>query len=322
MKKALLTLAIAFLGAVTGFAQTHEFAPVGAEWNYSYQNHWVDGFVQIKSVSDTVIEDHSCRKLEKYYHCFEYLFGTYYENLIGNEYVCQVEDVVMLYQNGQFHILYDFGANIGDTWIIPGKEIPCEQTYGTTQVVGTGTENVNGHTLRYVLVLDAPESYWGYGHSLMQASNPDTIKIVESIGPIGTYLLPEQRCEYDYNEGGPLRCYWDETIGHVSYYSNNCDYINTEYQDVEELPEDDAVVFCPNPASTWAVVDYKLPADKTEAVVEIYNSLGAKVMSVELVGSQGQRVLDFRHLPGGVYTYNLRSGEFVKTGKIVITTVH
>lgn len=78
------------------------------------------------------------------------------------------------------------------------------------------------------------------------------------------------------------------------------------------------ITIIPNPASTWAVVDYKLPADKTEAVVEIYNSLGAKVMSVELVGSQGQRVLDFRHLAGGVYTYNLRNGEFVKTGKLVI----
>ena len=64
----------------------------------------------------------------------------------------------------------------------------------------------------------------------------------------------------------------------------------------------------PNPANTWAAIDYTLPV-----------ALGVAVMTAELNGNQGQKVLDLRPLADGVYGYAVRCGEHVLNGKIVIT---
>lgn len=74
----------------------------------------------------------------------------------------------------------------------------------------------------------------------------------------------------------------------------------------------------PNPATTWAAVDYSLPAKLSKATITVSNALGVTVMSTELNGNQGQKVLDLRGLADGVYLYTIRSGEYVQTGKLVI----
>ena len=75
----------------------------------------------------------------------------------------------------------------------------------------------------------------------------------------------------------------------------------------------------PNPASTWAAVDYTLPADAATATLTLTNTLGVAVMTAELNGSQGQKVLDLRPLAAGVYGYAVQCGGHVQNGKIVVT---
>lgn len=79
------------------------------------------------------------------------------------------------------------------------------------------------------------------------------------------------------------------------------------------------LVLMPNPATTWTAVDYNLPKDDTKATVTITSALGVTMLSSELNGRQGQKVLDLRHLSDGVYVYTVRCGEFVQTGKLVVT---
>lgn len=74
----------------------------------------------------------------------------------------------------------------------------------------------------------------------------------------------------------------------------------------------------PNPATTWAAVDYTLPAKLSKATITVSNALGVTVMSIELNGNQGQKVLDLRGLADGVYLYTIKCGEYVQTGKLVI----
>ena len=74
----------------------------------------------------------------------------------------------------------------------------------------------------------------------------------------------------------------------------------------------------PNPATTWAAVDYTLPAKLSKATITVSNALGVIVMSTELNGNQGQKVLDLRGLADGVYLYTIKCGEYVQTGKLVI----
>ena len=71
----------------------------------------------------------------------------------------------------------------------------------------------------------------------------------------------------------------------------------------------------PNPATTWAVVDYTMPSKMSKASVVITNTLGVTMMSTELNGDQGQKVLDLRDLSDGVYFVRVTDGE--KHSKIV-----
>lgn len=80
-----------------------------------------------------------------------------------------------------------------------------------------------------------------------------------------------------------------------------------------------SVTVQPNPATTWVAVDYTLPGGATKATLVITNALGVTVMTDELNGNQGRKVLDLRGLADGVYVYTVRYGEYVQTGKLVIT---
>jgi hypothetical protein len=80
-----------------------------------------------------------------------------------------------------------------------------------------------------------------------------------------------------------------------------------------------SVVVKPNPASTWVSIDYNLPANTTTATLSVANALGVTVFSEKLNGQQGQKILDLRSLANGIYVYSIRCGEYVLTGKLVVT---
>ncbi len=63
MKNALLVFAL-LLPTLPSFSQT-EFAPAGATWSYAYQTYWTNfnGFFVLKYEKDTVLNNHTCKKL-------------------------------------------------------------------------------------------------------------------------------------------------------------------------------------------------------------------------------------------------------------------
>ncbi|WP_373728270.1 T9SS type A sorting domain-containing protein [Bacteroides heparinolyticus] len=272
-KALLLFLLLAVAGVAK--AQTHEFAPIGAEWHYGRQTMFTWGYIRIFVTNDTIIDGHVCSVLQKEEHGFNYYSQALYHFNLGREYFTQIKDSVLVYRKGRFYKLFDFGSSIGDTWTVVGREDVCEENFGRVHVVGKGTETINGIDLRYVLVVDDVHSYWGYGHT-MYGEPPvypnDTVKIIECIGPIGSYLLPRQRCLFDYMEGGDLRCYSDDKLGYLNYDPERfCDYINEEYQGIEELSSGNELQVFPNPCNNFLTV--VLPK-KDQYVVTIYDNFG------------------------------------------------
>lgn len=75
----------------------------------------------------------------------------------------------------------------------------------------------------------------------------------------------------------------------------------------------------PNPATTWMAIDFTLPNKVTKASFILTNTLGVEVQNMELNGNQGQRVMDLRHLPDGVYVYTVSCAGLLYTGKLVVT---
>jgi hypothetical protein len=75
----------------------------------------------------------------------------------------------------------------------------------------------------------------------------------------------------------------------------------------------------PNPATTWVNVDFALPSDADRATLIVSNALGIQVAKFDLIGNNGQKVLDLRAFANGVYTCTLVCGKYHCTNKLVIT---
>jgi hypothetical protein len=57
----------------------------------------------------------------------------------------------------------------------------------------------------------------------------------------------------------------------------------------------------------------------SRATMTLANTLGIQVHSLCLEGLQGQKVIDLRSLPDGLYVYTIHCGDYVQTGKLMIT---
>ena len=214
-----------------------------------------------------------------------------YEHHWPSEFVMCSGDVVYLYRNQSFMKWFDFGANVGDFWTVPvEQDYIVGDTAGFMVLQGKGTVTINGTELRYIDIIDAEDSNWGYGN-YMYGQQPYTIRVIERIGPIGVYLFPEDHWTFDANEGGYLRCYSDTEIGHVSYYWNNCDYINPQYQNLPEEIDTQTISIYPNPAKDRVVIDGIEIAE-----VQVYNALGQLVKTV-----RDANEINVADLPQGVY---------------------
>ena len=80
-----------------------------------------------------------------------------------------------------------------------------------------------------------------------------------------------------------------------------------------------AVSVAPNPATTWTTVNYTLPDNGKKALLTLTNALGINVLSMQLEGNQGNKVLDLRNLAAGVYVFTLHYEQCTEIGKLVIT---
>ena len=242
--KKILTLLLVIFGCGNMKAQV-EFAPIGAEWHYDYNNAETLGYVLIESVSDTIIDGINCRKLVKSYNVYDQTSDTLKRQVVGHEYMTQINDSVMIYRYGKLMKLYDLNAKIGERLTFPGSESePFEDTgrmYGYSEVLGKGFMEIGGENLKYIDI-SKPE---GFTHECVE--NPwqfscyveyenygkrhyTVVRICERIGNVSGYLLPEPCYMSDVtvkNEGGALRCYSDSEMS-VSFPGNDCDYVECE----------------------------------------------------------------------------------------------
>ena len=74
----------------------------------------------------------------------------------------------------------------------------------------------------------------------------------------------------------------------------------------------------PNPATTWARVDYTLPASAHSVRLSLTNTYGVTVANYNLSAGETQKVLDLRFLDDGVYFYTVLCGKHSQTGKLII----
>lgn len=310
-KGAITLLVLLMIGGMAR-AQTREFAPIGAEWHYGIKQFSTEGYVRLKSVSDTIINGILCKCLEKRYFLFDHLSGIENEFVKGYEYVFPMEDSVMIYRFGQFYKLYDFTAEIGDTVSFPGSYsyyadefVLFGDSIGEAVVVGKGTEEIGGLELRYYDLRKVENSAWAFDQDFYMGYS----RIYERIGNGAGYLFPEQQTAMDYNEGGTFRCYTDNEIGtiNLSVPIIECDY----FHDVEENTLIPPAVY-PNPFKERIIVE--LPKEDIYTII-VYDTFGRTIIKQVIVGETTG--MDFPFPQSGVFHIVIQSNSYYYVTKAI-----
>lgn len=292
--KVLLLLLLAVAGIAK--AQTHEFAPVGAEWYYSrlYREGWDYtgiAYDRFRSIREVEINGWECKEIELYQHLDEY--GLENPHTVFY-YITQEEDRVYEVEDGQRLLLYDFGKNPGESWYAPKYDV---EVY----VVDTSTMTLEDGSIRKVMET-----------SLSGNGLPDYLylnNIIEGIGldmslfPFDNPLGPPQSI-HDY-----IRCYSENGVPLI-VSETECDF---EILTVDEHEESSV-------ASMNTVVEDLLHVGFAETAnllkqIRITDVTGRIIYAQETMDMSLD--IDFTDEPAGMYLVQIVMDSKVFNNKIV-----
>jgi len=277
--KVLLLLLLAAAGTVK--AQTHEFAPVGAEWHYEVHEMFAKGYIKMSVEKDTVINGIGCIKLQREKHYVDLQFNVLHDTWLVPKFLAYMNDSCMFYSNGQWHKLFDFSAEVGDTVSVSGMpEGVCMTNSCKVLITGKGAELVNGVLLKYFEMKDIQDSDWGWSGTIV-GDEAGVVRVYERIGPVGSYFFPEQRCTFDYGEGGVLRCYQDLEIGSLNYSFPyvECDFISHTIG-IQETCYGNRIEVFPNPCSGTICVSVE-DAHEGASTLELFDMMGNRMLTLK-----------------------------------------
>lgn len=284
----------------SGLSFAQNWSPNGAQWHYSYYGFF-PGYVDIAYSGDTLLDGQVTKKLTKTFHGLGWgMDVTSYS--IGIEYTYEANGVVYLRYQNQWDTLYNFSAQVGDSWRIAKQPFANVAPQNSRlKVIATGIKVINSNTLKYVKVefVDPQMNPLGF---------EDTI--VENIGFIGSYFLPYDMFDgfVDGNEGGPFRCYADNNFAlYKSYYLEVCDYI----MGTTELEGSASFQVYPNPVSD----QINIP----ETLIQEYNHY--RILSNEgkvIQHGQTTATIDVANLPAGNYTLLIENQTQKRYAKLLV----
>ena len=265
--------------------------PVGTEWYYEIQN--ANGSItyqHLEYMADTTINDDPVHIIVR----INTLYDKDFSEEKTYEYIKCNDNKVYWWNKtlGEFTMLYDFAAEVGDEWEI---KVGTEQLL--MHVDAEGTADYGGQTYRTLTVSDAENLFSG--------------TIICGIGH-ETSFFPEQLMTKDDDfRVESIRCVWQ--YGQLIFQQTEaeCDevYINYHYE-VEESPAESFSIY-PNPTTGHLVIhnsEFRIP----NSAFFITNPLGQTLMSGTITSETLQ--IDLSNLPKGLYFITIGNS----TQKIVI----
>ena len=270
-----------------------EYLPIGEgnpEWYYEIQNE--NGSVtyqHLEYAADTTVNHKDVTIIIR----TNTLYDKDGHSEVTREYVYEEDDVVYWWNKDleEFTVLYDFGAQEGDSWVIK-----------------VGTETLTMH-------VDAVElyEYKGKLFRMLQVSDDEDLfsgTIVCGIGHL-TSFFPERLMTKGRNyrvEG--IRCYWREGELVFKHGEEDCDAVYKEYHNgiEEDGPSTGTGTLSvyPNPTHGVLVVETVCTPSLPNQTYHITNLMGQTLMTGQITAENQQ--IDVSNLPEGMYFITVGEG--------------
>jgi hypothetical protein len=271
----------------------------GAKWTYNLSIMSSGGTEIWEYSRDSVIQNRPVQVIEVKTHLFQYnQFGQLYGNIYqGPSKITSTSGDSVFYFDpvkNKFFLLYNFGASVGDEWVVSEEIVTPEcDSISTVKVISTGDTLINGVLLRTITLQSSNNGQFGI----------DGI-VIERLGVVNSNMnhfgflpggrdCPNQQSVIEWNYYS-LRCFQDSTLGSYQIDTIDCTYLTIGIQenDVNEF-----TIF-PNPTES-------LLTCKTNSIIsspifgQITTLQGEKVLVFEL--SKNQDEIDVRLLEKGIY---------------------
>ena len=281
-----------------------EWAPIGAKWFYTtpYLNYV--RCTTIESVGDTIIQGRNCRKLD--------IRNNETQQLVSTEFISQKNDSIFYFNNGEFYLLYDFSAKVGDTVVVH------DRTFYPTPGFLTNYHYIDSISyFKYVITnIDSINigDKWYKRQKVNRVQDCNWVMvfgeneswIIEKMGS-STYFFGRFYAATMEEEIGLLRCYSDSITEYKNpTWNEACDYISK----VNDIIEAGLIKIYPNPANRRLIIESKILADLT-----IYNLNGQKILSRNI--NTGTNIIHIDFLVPSMYYCRISSTEGVMSYKLL-----
>lgn len=301
-------------------ASSQSWITKGSVWHYDYWNIGELGFYKLNYNRDTIIEGHNCQIISdtvyKFYGFPNNTVVFINKSRTNNNYTYNREDSVFFYNDSTFWLLYDFSANIGDSWQISNDTTwGCQPT--TLLVTDTGHIILNNKNLR-----------WIYVKSNVGGKYYMTGKVIENIGfiqsdtySLNTTLFPrEVLCdsniiaEFDVLN---FKCYSDSNGIVYNPSGEDCEYYLIHSSINNSEPLDITINIFPNPAENSATFSFSSPISEL-CDLHIYSSTGKQILENKIQKGATTINIDLQDFSSGIYYYKVVDGfKVIGNGKFL-----
>jgi len=297
--KTISTILLIFI--ITSFAQsqtTINWNAPDATWVYSMISMSSVEYYKLEQVGDTIIDNQDVKKIDvwniSFYNTSPVLGRV--DNYLYSEYMYESNDSIFRYQDEAFVLVYNFGAQVGESWIITGND-----DHICHQIINTGTDTITVEE-------NAIKQYGNYNLETMTISDGGNWtlgdEVIKGIGSLKTPFPQGAHCG-GVIDGGVgyyqwLSCYHNSEIGFINNLAGGggdfCFDLITNNDDV--ISTNERVLF-PNPTSSTIYFSNKYEGKNFK--LKIFDVYGKLHLTTHNIPSN----IDIKHLPNGIYFINI-----------------
>jgi len=300
--KLLSGLIFCFYFTTSGFGQV--WIDSEAKWTFDHFNVGETGTWVFEYTQDTIILGIQTQVIQSTKHLY---YGSNYVSSTNGvtNYTYTSNDSVFYFKNGHFFLLYDFGAQIGDSWIISIDQNSLCQDTSIVTVVDVGSIIINGQNLRTITLESTSDSYKALNGLCIEKFGITPSSFQENnFGPFPGY----QYCSsfdphYDFLT---FRCYEDVSFSNYNLAGTNCDTL-TSINETEIIN----LNIYPNPTDNIVNITSKEPLQQ----LQVFDIKGTLIQVRNNMNTQ-DAIVDITHFSSGIYLLHITTQEGVYTQKI------
>ncbi len=296
------------LNTITVFSQ--QWAPVGAKWFHSLVFGSINGYMETKVESDTILNGKPCKRVSQVLRTVQ-MPGNFLLNYTRPEfYTYEDSGKVYVSKGGLFYLIQDWNAQPGDTvpFLWDNMDFApsgCDPT-GHMIIDSLSTVNINGVNYRKQFV-----HYYDSIVSLL----PINDVIIEHFGSTQkNFFFSRSVCDstsiIDVYSYVGLTCYYDPSVNWIFFISGyTCDYLSGD----EELIQKTLLIY-PNPASEKIWIYY--PGNVSEINLQLMDITGKILLDKKALKDNAP--IDVSNQPPGYYLLKVQTSEGNFSQKLLI----